>query len=215
MNYRWLNDSVHWDLVRANLRKSKPIVILDVGDWQSTLHNYIHTVDFSHSINLLQECARNKHVHVRGEETRTAAASPTCRIMRIIINIVLDVTRPLTWRKVWPLPVHPKDSKGLLKNQTRGPTSLTRLLHEKRRVEERQLVARVELQGAVEVPQGLGGVLHLDVDDGQVVPQVGVGAVQLQRPQVGVAGFRELVHLQEQLPSDANQIQERQLSHVT
>lgn len=76
-------------------------------------------------------------------------------------------------------------------------------------------MARVELQGAVEVPQGLGGVLHLDVDDGQVVPQVGVGAVQLQRPQVGVAGFRELVHLQEQLPSDANQIQERQLSHVT
>lgn len=72
---------------------------------------------------------------------------------------------------------------------------LTRLLHEKRRVEERQLVAGVELQRVVEVLQGLRWVLHLDVDDGQVVPQVGVGAVQLQRPQVGVPGFRRLVHL--------------------
>lgn len=57
-------------------------------------------------------------------------------------------------------------------------------------------MSRVELQRAVEVPQGFGGILHLDVDDGQVVPQVGVGAVQLQGAQVGVLCLAGLVHLQ-------------------
>lgn len=54
----------------------------------------------------------------------------------------------------------------------------------------------------VEVLQGFGRVFHLDVDDGQVVPQVSVGAVQLEGSQVGVPGFCELVHLEQQLPSE-------------
>lgn len=62
-------------------------------------------------------------------------------------------------------------------------------------------MTRVELQRAVEVPQSLGGILHLDVYDGQVVPQIGVGAVQLQRSQVGVLGLAGLVHLQQEFTS--------------
>lgn len=65
-------------------------------------------------------------------------------------------------------------------------------------------MARVELQRVVEVLQGFRRVFHLDVDDGQVVPQVGVGAVELQRSEVGVSGFCRLVHLQQELPSGAN-----------
>ena len=86
-------------------------------------------------------------------------------------------------------------------NQSQN-NSLTRLLHQKCRVEECQFVAWVQLECVIEVLQSFRWVFHLDVDDGQVVPQVSVGAIQLQGSEVGVPRFAQLVHLQKKLPSE-------------